>query len=93
MADRERYKRTISYQSVFPEEQRKHDFHVECIMIDILAACEYLGEAVERLEENLERFEWKEEHLKTLYTRAVQLEDWGTVRLCNKISGKEDDRF
>lgn len=50
-------------------------------------------EAAERLEENLERFEWKEEHLKTLYTRAVQLEDWGTVRLCNKISGKEDDRF
>lgn len=92
-ADREEYKRTASYLRMFPEEKRKHDFYAERTMIDLLATCEFIGEAVERLKRNLEEFEWKEEDLKTLYVRAVQMEDWSTVELCNTVSGREENRY
>lgn len=95
IADRNNFKLTKTYWSMFPEERKKHDFHAECIMVDILARCQFLGEAAEKVRKSWEsgEWEWKEEHLKTLYVRAVQCEDWTTVELCQRISGKLDRRY
>lgn len=95
IVDRNNFKLTKTYWSMFPEERKKYDFQAECIMIDILARCQFLGEAAERVRKTWEsgEWEWKEKHLKTLYVRAVQCEDWTTVDLCQRISGKLDRRY
>lgn len=95
MADRDNFKLTKTYWSMFPEVRKRHDFHAECIMVDILAKCQLLGEAAEKVRKTWENgeWEWKEEHLRVLYVRAMQCEDWTTVELCQKISKKLDLRY
>lgn len=95
IADRNGFKLTKTYWTMFPEERKTHDFRAECIMVDILARCGLLGEAAEKVRKTWEsgEWEWREEHLKTLYVRAVQCEDWTTVELCQNISGKLDRRY
>lgn len=95
IADRNKFKLTKTYWSMFPEERKKHDFHAECTIVDILAKCQLLGEAAERVRKTWEsgEWEWKEEHLKVLYVRAMQCEDWTTVELCQEISKKLDLRY
>lgn len=95
MIDRDQFKLTKTYLTMFPDERKKHDFYAERSMIDILARCEFLGEAAQKVWETWEsgEWEWKEEDLRTLYVRAVQCEDWSTVDLCQKVTGKVDKRY
>jgi pentatricopeptide repeat protein len=87
-SDRMAYVRSPAYWSEPPAVRTRSDFIAETLLIDVLALANRLGEAARRVEvlSADAKFQWTTNDLKTLRTKAVQLEDPSTVELVDRVT-------
>lgn len=102
MEDRELYKATIppkaaggssdvnTYHQMSEKQRRKIDSETELWIVRLLAKCELLGEAKQRISVLLPIYKWQWDDLKTVYVKAIQVEDEGTAAFIKQITGKAD---
>ena len=90
-ADRLAFCKTPDYMREYQQTREKNDFMAEKYLIDVLAKKELLGEAMERVTILSQEagIKWRFNDLKTLYTKAIQLDDMDTVRRVNELTGHD----
>jgi pentatricopeptide repeat protein len=100
--DREQYKATIPpknsdgtadvniYHQMSEKQRRKIDSETELWILRLLAKCELLGEAKQRIAVLAPIYKWEWEDLQTVYTKAIQVEDEGTAAFVKQVTGKAD---
>lgn len=92
-ADRMKYLETPQYLSTRESDRRALDFAAERKLIDILALSDKTIEARERMLtlQNEAGVEWQWDELRTLYVKAVQLEDAVTVRAVRQATERDKE--
>ncbi|KAG0128435.1 hypothetical protein HOY82DRAFT_541275 [Tuber indicum] len=86
--DRTKYLLTKQYYSLYREaERRRLDMKAECMMINILARCEMLGEAAARLKTTCKKYKICESDIAILHIKALQLDDQQTLKVIKECVG------
>ena len=88
--DRMKFCKTAEYWSMMQAVRRRLDFTAESLMMQTLAKCGYLDEALQRLEVLQHEYPWTQRDLKILYDMAIAEEDMGAVERLRKVLKLDD---
>jgi len=82
-----KYLQTEQYSRYRESERKRLDVQAECSLINTLARCGMLGEAATRLEAACLKYKIHEPDIATLHIKALQSDDFETLKVIKKCVG------